>query len=140
MSYDPHDVAFLRQNGICPSKVNRSFFTHSVDWRCPVCGIGKYELVHRRANGSYFSGIECHHYGAAPGDPTYWNKAVYVCFRCNSREAMYRKQHALGHAMSVEEMRQAFGERHAVVPCLHGGPFWAQKHARFIARQRAYVR
>lgn len=106
---DPRDLAFLRARGIDVSRVNTSFFEHAPDWRCPVCDAAKHDLIHRRRNGSWFSGIEDHHYGSEPpADITRYftlNKTVAICYLCNNVEKTMRKVGLVEPLMSVETMR-----------------------------------
>lgn len=106
---DARDLALLREMKIEPTLVEVSFFEHAHDWGCPVCGAAKRDLIHRRRNGKWFSGIEVHHYGPeSPADIVRYlsmNSTVSICYLCNTLESTMRKQGLVAAPMSVETMR-----------------------------------
>lgn len=105
------DADFLARRGAELHRVNSSFFDYPPTWRCPVCGIGKHELLHHRRNGEWNSGIEQHHDGPTSPSSDYVGylrgSRIAICYLCNKTEAEVRKKIGFSSPMKVESMRQS---------------------------------
>ena len=107
---DPIDLAFLNTRSIDVERVEISFFQHPHSWTCPVCATPKHQLIHRRRNGQWFSGIEQHHHGSVqPTDLHRYmteNRQTSVCYHCNDVEKWIRKKSGCT-PMSIAAMRSS---------------------------------
>jgi rubredoxin len=120
------DLEYLARRGVAPREMaSTRFFALSVNWRCPVCGAHKYDLVHRRQKG-WSCRVEEHHHGPElPGAMRdgQWteeaqtaqdryareNQKTLVCYLCNGTERDLReaaRKAGVAYApMGVSEMR-----------------------------------
>lgn len=90
-----------------------SDYNVSDNWKCPVCGRSKAELLHPTRHGRFHSGITEHHYGTPIGTTMathleYLNgKSCILCEKCNSFESQFRKKNHLIIPLSPEEIKEA---------------------------------